>query len=64
MKLKAKKTLTTMLRKKKSTEMKNKTYVKLQLNRDDNLIRTRWMLTDPTRMDKFLFFFFDLMDNG
>ena len=47
MKLKAKKTLTTMLRKKKSTEMKNKTYVKLQLNRDDNLIRTRWMLTRP-----------------
>jgi hypothetical protein len=37
MKLKAKKTSTTP-RKQKSTEMKNKTYEKLQLNRDDNLI--------------------------
>jgi hypothetical protein len=38
MKLKAKKNQQQHQEKKKSTEMKNKTYEKRQLNRDDNLI--------------------------
>jgi hypothetical protein len=43
-----------------STKMKNKTYEKLQMNRDDNLIRTWWMLTwpDSIRPEWICFFFF------